>query len=487
MSEPKIDTVGSEVEELQAAAKVCRTTFEGIEEMREAGETYLPKNPRETPEAYTVRLAATDFFPALQKAVNAYIGKPLGSPIVVTNAPAIIEAGLDNVNLAGDDFDAWARCVLSCGIVDGTTFAVADYPKMDPGATLAQERAAGARPYLVHVPLKNVVDMRYSVINGSRKLTHFRYKECVTVPSGRWGTAELKRIRVLEPGLVEVWQEVPGQKDTDGSQLYDLLPELSGPVGVSEVPVARFTPGQDDEPPLADLAWLNIRWWRSKSEQNHILHVARVPLLAADEDGRSDTSAPIPIGVDGLIVGFKNLHYVEHTGKAIEAGRQDILDIEDAMRRVAGQILVSESGQKSATEAALEAGEGSSQLRAWVGNFQSFLNECLRLMALFIREGSGGTAELDMDWDEAAVGADVLTALSNMHAKGQITLEVLFNNLQAAGIIPEGTEFDAFKAQLEMEGPQPMPMSTTPFSPPKKPKTATITRPDGTQSTVTME
>ena len=154
------------------------------------------------------------------------------------------------------------------------------------------------------------------------------------------------------------------------------------------------------------------------------------------------------------------------------------------MRRVAGQAL--DAKVKTAKESGQDTKDNESQLRAWVGNFQSFLNECLRLMALWINEKDGGKAQLDMDWNDEEVGADVLTALSTMREKGQITLEVLFINLQQAGYIPPDMNFDDFRAQLEMEGPQAMPMAT-PFAAPKKPKTAKITRPDGTTSTVTME
>lgn len=454
---PEIDTVGPEIEEAQGAAQVCRDTFEGIEAMREAGTRYLPQNPRESKDAYDVRLARTDFFPAVQHAVHAYIGKPLGSTIVVDGAPAEVEATLDNVDLAGNDLDMWARQSLTCGLVDGVTFAVVDYPKVPPGATLAQERAIGARPYLVHVPLENVVDVHYQMVGGAKKISHFRYRECADVPAGRWGTQKVERIRVLEPGLVEVWEQQKGQ---DGKAVWVLLPDLSGPVSLTEVPVAKFSAMVEDEPPLTELAWLNVRHWQSKSEQNHILHVARVPLLAADEDRREDTTAPVEIGVNGLITGFPGLKYVEHSGAAIEAGRTDILDTEDRLRRVAGQMLVTESGQKSATEAALESGEGSSQLRAWVGNFQSFLNECLRLMALWVRQTDGGKAQVDMEWDEVQIGADLITALATMREKGQITSEVLFFNLQKAGIIPPSMAFEDFQARLDMEGPAPMPVLT---------------------------
>lgn len=458
--EPEIQDVSPQIAEAIAASKVCRTTFEGIEEMRGAGEAYLPRNPRETPDAYKVRLARTDFFPALQHAVFAYIGKPLGSPIVVTGAPAIVEAGLSNIDLAGNDLDSWARCSLTCGLVDGMTFAVADYPVVMAGSTLAQERAIGARPYLVHVPLENVIEARFAMINGAKKLVHFRYKECHVAPAGRWGSAEVERIRVLEPGTVEVWEAHTG---ADGKVTYVLLPELSGPVSIPEVPVAKFSAMAEDEPPLVELANLNVRWWQTKSEQNHTLHTGRVQVLTADEDRRPDTTAPIEIGVDGIIVGFVNLRYLEITGAALEQGWRDIADTEDRMRRVAGQAL--DAKVKTATEAGQDSKDNESQLRAWASNYKSFLDECLRLMALWIGEKDGGTAQLDMEWDEVAVGADVIAALANARTAGLISAETYLWNMQRADILPPDVTIEEEVARLEMEAPAPMPLAT-PFGRP---------------------
>jgi hypothetical protein len=36
----------------------------------------------------------------------------------------------------------------------------------------------------------------------------------------------------------------------------------------------------DGEPPLLDLAYLNVKHWQSQSDQDNILHIARVPILA---------------------------------------------------------------------------------------------------------------------------------------------------------------------------------------------------------------
>ena len=142
---------------------------------------------------------------------------------------------------------------------------------------------------------------------------------------------------------------------------------------------------------------------------------------------------------------------------------KDILDTEDRMRRVAGQAL--DAKVKTATEAGQDSKDNESQLRAWASNYKSFLDECLRLMALWIGEKDGGTAQMDMEWDEAAVGADVIAALTNARTAGLISRETYLWNMQRADILPPDVTIEEEVARLEMEAPAPMPLAT-PFGRP---------------------
>lgn len=462
-AEPKIDTVGPEVAEMQQDAAVCQAVDGGVCEMRKKAAIYAPKRAKESQDDWKVRIHEAEFFPAFTHALDAYVGKPLGAPIVTQDVPAEIEPMLEDVDLQGHDLDSLARAVFRAGLRDGITWVVVDYPRVPQGLTLAQERALGARPYLIHVPLENVIDFHGEVVAGRHVCTHFRYRECVTRPAGRWGSVEVERIRVLEPGLVEVWEK----RETAGGQAeWDLVPDESGPVTRQDIPVRAYAPGSEEwwegEPPLEDLAWLNVTHWQSTSYQRNVLNVARVPLLTAEEDLRDDTQAAVTIGVSGMIVGFKGLAYVEHSGKSIEAGEKDLQKLEDQMRRVAGQILVTESGQKTATEAGLENREGGSKLRAWVWTFQDFLEGCLLDLAKWIGQDQGGSVQLNMDWDEDEVGADMLTALSNMEAKGQISRETLVFNVAKAKLLPPDTTPETELARLEMQGPPPLPVVPVP-------------------------
>ena len=463
----EVQDVGHEVAEMQDRAAVCQAVAGGVLEMRENAATLLPQKARETDAEWAARRDEAEFFPAFAHALDAYIGKPLGTTIIVKDVPPEVEQGLENVDLAGQDFDSFARAVLTAGLRDGATWVVADYPKVPHGSTIAQERAMGARPYLVHVPLENLVDFRGEVMpDGTHRCVHFRYKECMRVADGRWGTREVERIRVLEPGLVEVWEKVEGQNGSKDT--WKMIPEQSGPVTVSEVPVACYTPKREGwfegEPPLEDLAWLNVTHWQSCSHQRHVLNVARTPLLAGDSDARQDPNAPIQIGVKGLILGIENLHYVEHSGAAIAAGERDIAALEDRMRRVAGEAL--DAKVKTASESDRDGRNSESQLRAWVSNFQDFLEECLRLMAAWVGQQQGGSAVVNMEWDEQVIAADVIAALTNARTAGLISRETYLFNLKKAELLPPDTTVEEEVARLEMEGPTPMP-TVTPLNLPK--------------------
>ena len=449
---------------MQAATAVCRALLGGTDGMRKAGKAYLPKWPMEDEEDWKARLACSALFPAFEDAIDAMVGKPLGEPVVVTNAPSSVESCLEDVDLTGRDFDTFARDWMRNGIADGITWAVVDYPVVPPGSTLAQEQALGARPYVVEVPVSKVVSWK---LDHRGQILEFRYEECVEVPDGEWGVASERRIRVLRPGEVQVWRAV---RTTGTSEEWQLVPELSGPVTLTEVPVACFAPGRTGhftaKPPLQNLAWLNVQHWQSSSDQRNILHVSRVPILYASGFNEADT---LVVGAKALVRGPQGteLKYVEHTGAAIGAGRQDLLDLQEQMRLVAGKVLTRQAGgDKSATEAGLEARDGGSKLRAWCWTFQDALENILRLMALWLGEKQTGSVALNMDWEDMEDPTMFATVLQARTA-GELSQTSFLNYAKRVGAIAPDRSIEEEVADLEAEGPvlgkaSPMDLTRTP-------------------------
>ena len=153
------------------------------------------------------------------------------------------------------------------------------------------------------------------------------------------------------------------------------------------------------------------------------------------------------------MAGLQGLRIVEHSGAAIGAGRQDLLDIKEEMRLVAGKVLTRQAGgDRSATESSLEAKDGGSKLRQWVWHFQDCLEEALRLAAAWIGEGDGGIATVSTDWDDIADPALFATALQARLA-GQISRQTFLGMAQRVGVLPKGVTPDDEADLIDGEGP----------------------------------
>jgi hypothetical protein len=301
-------------------------------------------------------------------------------------------------------------------------------------------------------------------VDGRPKVVHARWYECHEIQVDLWETREVRRIRVWEPGLVQLWEQQQVQGQTD--QRWVLVSEST--ISLQEVPIVPIYGARTGfwmaEPPLLDMAWLNVQHWQSMSDQRNILHVARVPLLAADEDIRTDPQAPVAAKANGIITGFKGLKFVEHTGAAIGAGKQDLDDLEAKMRKVAGEFAAGQV-ERTATESGIEAGEHTSWLRRIVENFEDALEECLRLSAVWIGLSEGGSLTVTSDWDEERMAADLLTALTAARTSGGMSQEAYSWNLQQGGLLPPERTVEQEVEAIQTEGPKPMPRGVPPTKP----------------------
>ena len=103
------------------------------------------------------------------------------------------------------------------------------------------------------------------------------------------------------------------------------------------------------EPLLDDLADVNVAHWQSQSDQRNILHYARTPILFG---AGMDDDEDIVVASSSMVKASDpqaSLAWVEHSGQAIGAGRQDLKDLEFQMEALGLQLLVQKAGQQSVT------------------------------------------------------------------------------------------------------------------------------------------
>lgn len=415
--------------------ELIRDLLGGTRAMREAGEARLPREPGESLEAYRIRLQRTVLFNGLGRAVQTLSGKPFAKPATLSHDcdPRIRGLARD-IDLGGRDLTGFARDVLRAALTDGLTHILVDYPtEGGDGETLADERARGARPYLVHVAAPDLIGWR---IGAGGRLDRVRIREALVERDGAWGERVVEQVRVLEPGRWSLWRRAGAAKDRPWRR------HAGGETSLDRVPLvtvyAERTGFLTARPPLLDLAWLNLAHWQSSSDQRHILHVARVPILfgrnlKVGEDG-------IEIGPNRLILGDgdgADLKYVEHGGAAIEAGRQDLADLEDRMAVMGLDLAVRHPGGVTATERAIDAARADSALTALVRAVEEGLSAALALCAgwMDLAPEAAGRVTLDPDTGLDSREAEEIDLLLKARLAGEIDRPTFLAEIRRRGVL----------------------------------------------------
>jgi hypothetical protein len=407
----------------------------GTRAMRAAGETWLPREPRESLEAYRIRLSRSVLFNGLGRCLQTPTGKPFGKPATLSDdADPRIRSLLGDVDRSGRNLTVFARDVLAAALSDGLTHILVDHPIGEPGANLAEERARGDRPYLVHIQARDLIGWRH----GEAGLDRIRIRERVIEPDRPWGERVVDQIRVLYPGRYEVWREAGDGADKTWRRIRE---GRSSMTGIPLVTIHAERKGfMTARAPLIDLAWLNLAHWQLASDQRHILHVARVPILFAKNLKAGDGG--VEIGPNRMIIGEgegADLRFVEHSGAAIAAGRQDLVDLEDRMAVMGLDLLSSRQGQMTATQRAIDADRADSALAAIVRGLEDGLSTAFGLAArwLDLSTESGGRVSIHQEFGLGRRDADEIDLLLKARLAGEIDRPTFLAEIRRRGVLAE--------------------------------------------------
>jgi len=429
----------------------------GTRAMREAGTELLPKWPKEDECDYKDRLSLSTLFPAYRETVKNNTGRVFAEPIVLgDDVPPVLAELTEDFDRQGNNLQVWAKSFFSQAMSHGLCHALAEYPNIQRAdgqlVTSADAIAINARPYAIMIRPQQVLGWRVSNRNGKHVLDQFRYMESVEEEDGLFGMKRIDQIRVLTPGA---WQTYREKADDKGQKTWMLYEE--GLTSLDHIALTTLytdrTGFMTAKPPLLELAYLNVKHWQSQSDQDNILHVARVPMLAVIglSEGEKITvgvgsATSLPINAD--------MKFVEHTGKSIEAGRTSLQDLEDQMR-VAGAKLLQKDKQavKTATQAEEEAAQEMSPLQTMASGLEDALDQILQHFAELSDLPEGGHVQVRGNFDVDFAPETTLPLLLNMASQGRLSDETLFSEMQRRNVVSSDIKWEDEQAKIATQGP----------------------------------
>lgn len=443
------------VEAMSEDYPIITALLGGTTAMRKAGATYLPQWPNEDDDAYGNRVKTATLFPAFGRTCEVLTGKPFSKPITLDDdVPTRIKEWSENIDLQGHNLHAFAAAVCFHAISYGLCGILVDFPTAEGLRTKADEAAAGVRPYFVHIHAQSILGWRAQRINGIQTLTQLRFLEVVSVEDGQFGEKEIEQVRVLYPGRWEVWRE---SEKADASGKKDWIKHSEGVTSLQKIPFVpvygRRIGFMQGVPPLVELAHMNVEHWQSKSDQQTILHVARVPILFAKMLGDS----PITVGAASAVKADDanaDLKFVEHSGQAIKAGYDELLALEDRMRQVGAELLVIKPGNRTVAQTVSDNEAGMCSLQRIIQDEEDAIDQALQLMAEWVKEPEGGHIQIFNDFGVASLAEASLDLLREMNVDGTFSDESLFSEAQRRGVISPDRKWEDEKKRIKENTPK---------------------------------
>jgi hypothetical protein len=459
--------------------KICRDLFSGTKAIRAYATEYLPQYGSEIASDYVARIQRTECFPGFQHSIKGLSGiVTRKDPQLQDDVPPRIKNDLEDVDGQGTHFAVFAKRYFMDGLTVGHAGILIDVPPApeesigakDIGSgklTLLDENNLGLRVYWMLIHAENIYSARFETIDGVVTLTQIVFHEPTEEAIGFFLTYTISRYRVFrcdpETGSVtwELWEDVRG------ASLAEPPVKIDDGVITNQIriPFVIFYAGHrigplHTEPPLLDLAYSNIAHVQVLSDRRNSLHIASVPILVfigrpitaqVDEDGNPKTQeVGSTVGLDIPIGG--DAKYVEHTGHALGATRDELQDLERRMSALGLSLLQhmvrpAESAEAKRIDKSEKDAIVKSPARSWLDSMEMGL----QFHANFYKEPTGGSIFVDDDYEDVTLDSTMIKVYSDMVAANQLDLDTLYTILQNRGALPEDLDFEKIKQNIADE------------------------------------
>lgn len=364
---------------------------QGQQAMKDAGRKYLPQFPHESDKDYEFRLETAKFTNVYRDIVEGLSQKPFSKEITIPeDAPSRIQELIEDIDGRGNHLNTFAGDTFFNGINKAIDWILVDYAK-ESARTAEEERERGSRPYWVHIPADNVLDVQSAVIDGREQLQFVKIREAKG------------RIREYIRGVDEegnprvIWQVL---EETDNPDAPWVLID-SGEITIGVIPMVPFITGRRKgnkwvfNPPMQDAADLQIELYQQETALKHIKTMTGYPMLAGngvnvpqDAEGKPK---PITIGPAKVLYaptdgsgGHGEWSWIEPTAENMRFLKEDIEETKKDLRELGRQPLTANSANLTVVTTAFAAQKGNSAVQQWAFMLKDALENALHLTGLWL-------------------------------------------------------------------------------------------------------
>ena len=498
-----VETPRKDYENVLVKWERLRDCFKGRDAILKAGQKYVPDLPGADPNGNRAYRERGNFYNAVGRTVQGMNGA------IFQEAPEVemqesFKPILDDITLTNVPFETFATETGKEVFLTGRYGVLVDMP-VQPTEVGALRRAdVDMRPYCVGYCAENIINWRTERRGGDEILTMVVLKEDVEVPiAGDPFTCHVVcQYRVVQLDAagdctVTLWQQKSeGEKTYVAQAPITLMRRGEALKFVPFVFMGALSPTPDvEQPPLIDLADVNLGHWRNSVDHEYGLHLVALPTpWVAGAKGADDGKRKIGPSVCWELEANGSAGMLEFTGAGL-AALVAAMDEKKKQMATLGARLLEDAPSTSETMGAVKlrhSGETASLktvAQSLEQGFTQFLQICVWWQGTDAAKPSDTEVEVELNKEYLQIRAtppEIQVGLTALQA-GEISFETWYNLLQTGGWAREGVTSEDEQKQIQTEKdlvPEPTidpnlsPGEPVP-APPPGPKKKVVTGPDG--------
>lgn len=455
-----------------------RDVIAGQDAVHKAGTKYLPKLTDQTEADYLAYVTRATWFGATSRTVDALHGLMFRKPPTI-EAPEGMAEILADITMAGHDAEELSAALAREILEVGRGGVLVDFPPVqEQPRSLGAAQASGLRPFATRYAAEDIINWRVERVANKQALTLLVLAETHEEAKDEYSVETKPQFRVLRlvDGVYtqEVWRE-----GAAGLEMVEsFVPQMNGKSMsfISFVIVGPEHVGAEvSDPPLIDMADLNLSHYRSTADLEHGAHFTGLPMLFLAgvqlDDGDSvyigsqkAITAPDP-QADGK--------YIEFTGQGLGA-LENLIDRKERQMAALGASMLAEN--KKGVEASETHEMRLTQETSALADVAQTVSDAMTTVLGWLRDWAGQTGdvrfELSSDYVVTKLTAQELTALFGAWMSGAISKQTLFWNLVQGELIEDGRTFEDEQADIESAGPSPAVAAAQAMAPQDEPADA---------------
>ncbi len=457
----------------------------GVETMRAGGKKYLPQFPNESSCNYQHRRKNSKFTNIFRDITENLASKPFTREVGLADdsVPEPIKAVVEDVDRAGNHLHVFAAEVFEAGIQKAIDWIFVDHTRLPQGATLADERRMGARPFWVRIPAENMLAVHSAIVDGKEEFVYARIDETYTQQDGMdEETIPCVRVLIRDPirdgrqilgygqARFEVWEQTtinsaPGRAKSVTWQKVDEGPISIGVIALVPFFTGKRTPGTwRIAPPMQDIADLQVEHYQQETNLKSAKELTAFPMFKGDGISppldKEGKQMVLPLGPSTVLYAPMNENgnhgqwgILEISAASLQFLSAQIKETEQQMRELGRQPLTAGSTGITQVAAAFASQKASSAIQAWAYLLKDALEKALRYTAQWLSITLEPTVYVNTDF-AIELGSDKAPeVLLKMHDAKVISTETLRDEMKRRSILSPEFDNEAEEKRLEEELP----------------------------------